>query len=411
HWASQSGTNPDRAAVGLTPEYLAYVIYTSGSTGAPKGVISEHRGLCNQIIDLQKRCDLCADDRLLQFASINFDVSAEEIFCALGTGAALILRTAAWVTGTSDFWTLCHTHQISWVDLTTRFWEQLVDDDSAVVPACLRRMIVGGEAVNGKTILTWFGRNGYRPRLFNAYGPTETTGNATIHEPGPGDLSPKSIGRPMANMRVYLLDRQGQPVPVGVSGELYIGGAGLARGYLNQIGLTAEKFVPDPFSREAGARLYRTGDLVRWRADGQLEFLGRMDHQVKLRGYRIELGEIEAALGEQAGVHQCVVAMREDHRGDKRLVAYVVREEGWTWTVSELREQLQKKLPEYMVPGAFVELDHLPVTSNGKLNRKALPEPEGNISQGYEAPVGEIETILARLWAELLHVEKVGRHD
>jgi hypothetical protein len=249
-------------------------------------------------------------------------------------------------------------------------------------------------------------------RFFNLYGPTESTIWASFAECLPGGGKPL-IGRPVANTRLYLLDRHFEPVPVGVAGELFIGGAGVARGYLNQPELTAERFVPDGFSGEAGGRLYRTGDLCRWGEAGELEFLGRLDHQVKVRGFRIELGEVEAALRASAMVQEAVVLAREETPGEKRLVAYVVGSNGALSTTT-LREHLKERLPEYMVPSAFVELAALPLTASGKVDRKALPAPEGlrpELESRYEAPRTPMEAALAQIWSEVLRVEQVGIHD
>jgi hypothetical protein len=249
--------------------------------------------------------------------------------------------------------------------------------------------------------------------LVNNYGPTETTVVATS-----GSIESSapvvSIGRPIANTRVYILDGRGEPVPEGVAGELYIGGAGVARGYLNRPELTAERFLQDPFAQEGGARMYRTGDLGRWLPDGNIQFLGRNDWQVKIRGFRIELGEIEARLAAHPAVREAVVVVvREDSLGDKRLAAYVVLAGEPACTTAELRDYLKQKLPDYMVPAAWVVLPALPLTPNGKLDRKALPAPEAEAysPRGYEAPQGETETILAGLWAEVLKLDRVGRHD
>ncbi len=348
---------------------------------------------------------------MLQFASVTFDASAEEIFGALLSGAALVLRTNAWLAGSREFWALCGSHGVTAASLPTMFWQQLCLDIHEAIPACVRLLIIGGEAVSQVAPPTWFGRPGYRPHLLNTYGPTETAINAAMGELEEAPSRWRSIGRPISNTRIYILDGHGEPVPIGVAGEIYIGGMQVARGYLNRPELTAERFVADPFAGEPGARMYKTGDLGRWLADGNIEFLGRTDFQVKMRGFRIELGEIEARLSEHAGVREAVVVAREDSPGDKRLAAY--------WTGNEelsaegLRAHLAASLPDYMVPAAYMRLDALPLTPNGKLDRKALPAPEGAAfaSRGYEAPRGEAEETLARLWAELLKVERVGRHD
>ncbi|HEV2736834.1 MAG TPA: amino acid adenylation domain-containing protein, partial [Longimicrobiaceae bacterium] len=408
-WAAGPETNPGRGA--LLPEHLAYVIYTSGSTGRPKGVMVTHRAIGRQVAAVQAGFGLRADDRVLQFASVAFDAAVEEIFGALLTGAALVLRTEAWLEGAHAFWSRCGENGVSVADLPTRFWQLLLDEPSAAIPECVRLLAIGGEAVEPAALRAWFGRGGYRPPLLNTYGPTETTVNATLREMVDDPATWRSIGRPVANTRVYLLDARGGPVPVGVAGELYVGGGQVARGYLDRPGLTAGRFVPDPFAREPGARLYRTGDVGRWLPEGSIEFLGRTDFQVKIRGFRIELGEIEARLAEHAAVRDAVVLAREDAPGDRRLVAYCLADEGLD--VESLRAHLAGRLPSYMVPAAIVRLDAFPVTAGGKVDRRALPAPEGDAgaARGFEAPESETEQALADIWAEVLRAERVGRRD
>ncbi|TCK33795.1 amino acid adenylation domain-containing protein [Paraburkholderia sp. BL8N3] len=400
--------------VPVAPTDLAYVIYTSGSTGLPKGVMIEHRGVCNQIAALRQRYALIEQDRILQFASIAFDMSVEEIFGALLVGATLVLRDDSWIDGTGAFIKRCTENGITVANLPTSFWQQLAQDHAQTLPASLRQVMIGGEAVTTRALAAWFARPGHLPRLFNAYGPTETTVNASIHEPTRDAHSNLSIGAPVANTRLYILDTNRQPVPVGVSGELYIGGAGVARGYLNRAELTAERFLDDPFSATRGARMYRTGDLVRWFADGSVEYLGRNDHQVKIRGFRIELGEIEACLARHAQVREAVVVARDSGAGDKLLVAYCTMVNASPPTTAEaLRAHVQANLPEYMVPSAYVQLDALPLTPNRKLDRNALPAPQADayVRRGYEAPQGEVEEQLTHIWQTLLGVEQIGRHD
>jgi amino acid adenylation domain-containing protein len=415
-WMGRSHANPDPAVQGLRSSHLAYVIYTSGSTGQPKGVMVEHAGLCNLVTAHIERICLRQQSRVLQFASVAFDVCVEEVFGTLAAGATLILRSEAWLAGAQEFWTLCEQYQVSVVDLSMLFWEQCIHDAHPIA-GCVKQIIVGGEAVSSRAMQAWFQRGGHRPRLLNAYGPTETTVNATMHEPRDTPDDWRVIGRPIANTSIYILDTAGQPVPVGVAGELYIGGAGVARGYLNRPELTEERFGVDPFAREAGlahARMYKTGDLGRWLADGTIEFLGRNDYQVKIRGFRIELGEIEARLAQHAGVKEAVVLARQDSVAEKRLVAYYTLAQGQQEADAEaLRAHVLQALPEYMVPAAYVRLEQLPLTPNGKLDRKALPAPEGDVyaSKAYEAPQGPIEESLARIWQELLKVERVGRND
>ncbi|MBM7127908.1 non-ribosomal peptide synthetase, partial [Dyella mobilis] len=415
-WSTQSPSNPDAAVLGLHSRHLAYVIYTSGSTGKPKGVMIEHAAVCHQISALQASYGYEKHDRILQFASVSFDASIEEIFGALLTGASLVLRTQAWLTSVDDFIDNCALHQITVTSLPTSFWSQLVNTEGRkALPNTLRLMVIGGEEASAATLKAWCSQEGYRPELMNSYGPTETTVNATLQKIRPeGPWG--SIGRPIANTRIYLLDANRQLAPLGAAGEIYIGGAGVARGYLNRQELTAERFLPDPFSLQADARMYRSGDLARYLPDGNLEFLGRNDHQVKIRGFRIEPGEIEVRLAEHPLVREAVVIPREDIPGDKRLVAYVTMTEsgrGQNEFVSTLRAHLSTQLPNYMVPAAFVPLESLPLTPNGKLDRKALPAPDSDAyaRSTYQAPQGETERALAALWEELLGVESVGRND
>jgi non-ribosomal peptide synthetase component F len=271
-------------------------------------------------------------------------------------------------------------------------------------------ILVGGESIEKSDWLMLQQEDAIR--AFNVYGPTECTVDASIGKLTKFDPTPH-IGRPIANTQIYILDQHLQPVPLGVTGEIYIGGAGVARGYLNRPELTAERFIADPFSHKAGARLYKTGDLGRYLADGNIEYLGRNDFQVKIRGFRIELGEIEAKLAACSGVREAVVIAREDQPGDKRLVAYLLAEEGVTLVAGELRAELATSLAEYMLPAAFVNLECFPLTPNGKLDRRALPAPDqaSLVTRGYEAPIGEVEQTLAMIWQDLLGIDRVGRHD
>ncbi|HEX7814032.1 amino acid adenylation domain-containing protein [Dyella sp.] len=405
-WASLSRERPQ--VEGLDSRRLAYVIYTSGSTGQPKGVMVEHRQVCHQVTALRHAYQFTADDRLLQFASIAFDMSVEEIFPALLTGATLVLRTDACLESPAAFAAFCAVHQLTYLNLPSTFWAQLaLAQPELELPVCLRQVSAGGDAMSLAAASAWLRRQSHRPALFNAYGPTETTVNATmLAVDRPMEVS--CIGRPIANTRAYLLDAYRQPVPVGAVGELYIGGAGVARGYLDRPQLTMERFLSDPFSPVADARMYRTGDLARFLPDGNIEFLGRNDHQVKIRGYRIELGEIETRLANHRQVHEAVVLARgESH--DRRLVAYVVGD----GDANDLRAHLAVELPPYMIPSAFVRLDAFPLTPNGKLDRKALPEPDeaAFAHRAYEAPRDGIEASLAQLWCQLLDLARVGRHD
>ncbi|HEU4556219.1 MAG TPA: amino acid adenylation domain-containing protein, partial [Longimicrobium sp.] len=399
-WASQRETNPARG--GLAPEHPAYVIYTSGSTGRPKGVLVPHRGVCNVAVAQQRAFGVGPDGRVLQFASLSFDAAASELFMALVSGAALCVAPREELLPGPGLLALLRRHAVTMVTLPPSALAALPVED---LPA-LRTLTVAGEALPAELAARW----GARHRLLNLYGPTE----ATIWSTGAECTDPArkpDIGGPIANVRAYVLDAGAEPLPVGVPGELYVGGAGVARGYLGRPGLTAERFVPDPFGREPGARLYRTGDVCRWLPKGRLEFLGRTDHQVKVRGFRIELGEVEARLREHPDVREAVVLAREDVPGERRLVAYWVG--GEEVEAEVLRSHLGERLPEHMVPAAFVRLDALPLTPNGKLDRKALSAPEDDsFARGaYEAPLGEMESALAEIWAEVLGLERVGRHD
>ncbi|WP_213942324.1 amino acid adenylation domain-containing protein, partial [Pseudomonas sp. dw_612] len=405
--AVQWADSPDGDAplAELTARHLAYVIYTSGSTGQPKGVMVEHCSVVNQVSFMARECALGEGDRFLQFASFAFDVAVEEVFATLLSGAALVLRDDQWLRSPKDFLAHCSAQAVTVMDLPTAFWQSVTVDRHLSIPPTLRQIIIGGEALSEDALARWFEREGHRPALVNAYGPTEATVNATLaHLNGPCDWS--HIGRPTANTHLYVLDDQGEPVPLGVAGELWIGGAGVARGYLNRDDLNTRHFHTSRFVD--GDRLYRTGDRVRYLSDGTLQFQGRSDFQVKLRGFRIELGEIEAALREHPQVREAAVLAREEQAGEKRLVAYVVPTQSTQpESAQSLRTHLQARLPDYMVPAAYVTLASLPLTTNGKLDRQALPVPQEDAyaRHGYEAPQGEVEVALAALWQEVLGVE------
>ncbi|EQB97766.1 hypothetical protein B738_29066, partial [Photorhabdus temperata subsp. temperata M1021] len=405
----QLDSNPQVSA--LTPQHLAYVIYTSGSTGQPKGVMVEHQAIYQRYLGFNDTYAVTAQDRVLQFAAFAFDVSVEDFFSSLCNGATLVLRDDSWLASIPEFIALTRQYRITVVSLPTLFWSELAARDTGLpLPDCLRLIIIGGEAVKKNAIQDWFRQEGHRPRLLNGYGPTENVVTVTYKDVlSPADAH--SIGRPAKNARIYLLDQYGQPVPLGCIGEMYIGGVGVARGYLNQPELSAERFIRDPFSPVAGARMYRTGDLARYLPDGDLAFLGRNDEQVKIRGFRIELGEIETRLLEHPAVQEAAVLAREDGQ-DKRLVAYVVAAAN-DGLVARLREHLSAILPDYMIPAAFVRLDTFPQTPNGKQDRRALPAPgeEAFARQVYEAPQGEAEIALAAIWCEVLGIEQISRHD
>ncbi|KAF9394391.1 hypothetical protein CPC16_011446, partial [Podila verticillata] len=397
----RANTNP--SVPGLTARHLAYVIYTSGSTGTPKGVMVQHRNVVN-LAQAQIACfEVRADSRVLQFASFSFDASVSEIVMTFSSGAALFLPPD---TARRDQHALCNyltSHAITHATLPPALLQNGAELFKLSIPLTL---ILAGEAPSATLIQTLSEQH----IVFNAYGPTEASVCATAWRSS-RDFSAQiiPIGQPIANTRLYLLDTYGQPVPLGAVGELYIGGAGVARGYLNRPELTAERFVRDPFSDKDDARMYKTGDLARYRPDGNLEFVGRNDHQVKLRGFRIELGEIEACLAQHPQVRDAaVLALGE--ASDKRLIAYVVAEPDES-LASTLRAHVATRLPEYMVPAAFMRLDAFPLTPNGKLDRRALPAPEFISDHCYRSPRTPQERTLAELFTEVLGVPRVGVDD
>src|SRR5450830_1803363 len=447
-WQDESVQNPE--VPGLTSAHLAYLIYTSGSTGLPKGVMIEHRNTVNFLTwahaafehaALQTHyhavlpadtapvgagllaisSDQAAQDslasspasRLLQGSaldttlfstSLNFDLAVYECFAPLTSGGSIDV--------VKNVLELQHgEHDIGLINTVPSALKALLEVDG--LPESVHTVNVAGEALKRSLVESLFEQTGVQ-RLCNLYGPSETTTYSNWVSMDREDGFAPHIGKPVGNTQFYLLDEHQQPVPLGVPGEIYIGGAGVARGYLNRDDLTAERFLKDPFSQDASARMYRTGDLGRYLPDGNIEYLGRNDDQVKIRGFRIELGEIDARLARHPAVHEAVVMAREDVPGDKRLVAHYTLSAGQTLVdIEALRSHLQEQLPEYMVPAIYVLLEAMPLTPNGKLDRKALPTPDGDalIRRGYEAPQGETETTLARIWMQLLNVEQVGRHD
>ncbi|MBD2493305.1 non-ribosomal peptide synthetase [Nostoc sp. FACHB-280] len=435
--------------------HLAYIIYTSGSTGKPKGVMIEHRSLQNFVLTAIDKYGINAQDKVLQFASVCFDTSIEEIFPCLCVGATLVLRTEAMLNSSDDFWQCCQKSQLTVLDLPTAYWHQLVAElqpQDSRIPASLRTVIIGGEEAQLEKVQRWHSSIAHlepSPQLFNSYGPTEATVVTTLERLTP-ELTSISIGKLISNAQLYVLDQYLQPLPIGVPGELHIGGAGLARGYWQRPELTAEKFIE--FSSPTPLKLYKTGDLVRLRKDGNLEYLGRVDNQVKIRGFRIELGEIEAVLRQHPQVSQAVVIAHEEVPGQKRLVAYVVphypspnlsrqfaqvgkpahatgsptRREAsdippsligkgarGLGSVDELRDFLKQKLPHFMIPAAFMLLESIPMTPNQKVDYRALPTPDFSRSaeDKFAAPRTLIEEKLVAIWSEVLRIENVGIHD
>jgi amino acid adenylation domain-containing protein len=412
--AAESSSNP---SVGSVPGDIAYVIYTSGSTGRPRGVLLSHAGLANYTQAAVGLFDLLPGDRMLQFCSISFDAAVEEIFSTWAAGATLVFRRDDVSLEPSELLGWAAQQGITVMDLPTAYWHEWVyalPSLSQKVPPALRLVIVGGEKSSSEAYSTWNKFVGNRVRWINTYGPAEASVVTTAYEPKlkSGETLPTvlPIGRPVANARVYLLDAQLNPVPVGAPGELHIGGAGVARGYLNLPRMTEEKFIRDVFSKDEdpSARLYKTGDLARYLPSGEIEFLGRRDNQVKIRGFRVEPGEIESALIQHPGVHEAAIVLHEDAADSKRLVGYVVRTQQGTATESDLRKHLQMRLPEYMVPSEFVFLQAMPLTPNGKINRRALPtatlakSDTGFDSAAAATAIDPVQMQLMEIWQELL---------
>jgi amino acid adenylation domain-containing protein/non-ribosomal peptide synthase protein (TIGR01720 family) len=385
----------------LSPLHPAYVIYTSGSTGRPKGVVVDHAGLSAMVASLIRRFDVTRSTRVLQFSSFSFDASVWELGLALFGGGSLVFATDDARTGGQPLVDLLNGQGVTLAALPPVVAGAL--PDGARLPDDLV-MVVAGEACPPEVVARWAGRH----RMFNGYGPTESVLAATVSDPLRTTGRPP-IGRPTDAHRVYVLDGALQPVPVGVVGELYVGG-GLARGYLNRPALTSERFVADPFDPD-GERMYRTGDLVRWHADGQLDYVGRADDQVQVRGFRIELGEIESVLAGHPTVAAAVVIMREDESGDKRLLAYVVPDSPNSADPAELREHVGASLPEYMVPSAVLVLDALPLTPQGKVDRKGLPDVEVAGPSAGRAPRTAVEEILCNVFADVLELPRIGIDD
>ena len=399
---------------GAAADNLAYVIYTSGSTGVPKGAMITHRGLVNYTTWAVEAYDAVAGEGAPVHSPLGFDLTVTSLFTPLLVGRTVeLLVEEHGVEALVE--ALRRTADYSLVKLTPVHLELLAQQLGGEKPvARLRTLVVGGEALFGETLASWWSHSP-DARIVNEYGPTETVVGSCVYvadreRNGTGAVP---IGRPIANTRIDLLDSRLHPVPIGAPGELYIGGAGVARGYLNRPALTAERFVPDPSGSEPGARLYRTGDLATY-AEGELHFLGRNDDQVKIRGFRVELGEIEAVLKQREGVRDAVVLAREDNLGDKRLVAYLIKEEGALSNPEELRRWVGEKLPEHMVPASFVWMTAFPLTANGKVDRRQLPSPDSKrpeLSGAYVAPRNALEQVLAEVWIEILRIDQIGVHD
>ena len=422
-WDPISQGRKDNPVSGVTADNLIYVIYTSGSTGKPKGAMNIHRALCNRLLWMQDAYQLTGEDRILQKTPFSFDVSGWEFFWPLLTGARLVMAKPEGQKDSAYLVSLIAEQEITTMHFVPPMLQVFLEEPGVEQCSSLRRVICSGEALPFELQERFFER--LRAELHNLYGPTEAAIDVTFWQcERESKLRTVPIGRPIANTQIYILSPNFQPVPIGVPGELYIGGVNLARGYLNRPELTREKFIPNPLSDESGDcpesgrrdRLYKSGDLTRFLPDGNIEFLNRIDHQVKIRGFRVELGEIEAVLTGYSAVREAVLIVREDHPGDKRLVAYVVQNSKSEIRnlKSDLRSFLKEKLPDYMVPAAFVILEKLPLTPNGKIDRRALPMPEVSRSDqegGYAVPRNQTEEVLTGIWADVLKLERVGIHD
>ncbi|RML33534.1 non-ribosomal peptide synthetase, partial [Pseudomonas syringae] len=399
NWKGESVANP--LIPDLSSAHLAYLIYTSGSTGLPKGVMIEHRNTVNFLTWAHQSFDSTVLTKTLFSTSLNFDLAVYECFAPLTCGGSVNVVT--------DVLTLQQgEHDVTLINTVPSALKALLE--SGGLSESVHTVNVAGEALKRSLVESLFQQTSVK-RLCNLYGPSETTTYSSWVSMDREQGFVAHIGKPVGNTQFYLLDAQMQPVPLGVPGEIHIGGAGVARGYLNRDDLTAERFLSDPFSKDPNARMYKTGDLGRWLADGNIEYLGRNDDQIKIRGFRIELGEIEVCLARHEALKEAVVIAREDVPGDKRLVAYFTADSELNLDV--LREYLLGQLPDYMVPVAYVRLESLPLTPNGKLDRKALPAPDqmALVSREYEAPQGTTEKAIANIWQDLLGIDQVGRHD
>ncbi len=417
--ATQSTTTP--ASV-VSPGNLAYVIYTSGTTGTPRGVMINHKEVVNRIFAMIEAYKLDANDRVLQFVSLSFDASIEEIFPILTVGGTLIVYQKPTVSLVAELLLECEKFKVTLLHLPAAYWHEMVEELSTLrqnVPASVKTTIVGGESPSLEKLVTWSRLVKHQTKFMNVYGPTETTITSTYFEillevENVSKLKNISIGKPLANTEIYVLDANLQLVQPGIPGEIYIGAAGLARGYLGRPELTAEKFIPHPFSAIPGTRLYKTGDQARYLPDGAIEFLGRVDQQVKIRGNRVELSEIESVLALHPAIRQSIVVAHEEITGVKYLVAYVVLRREQMASVNILQSYVSQHLPNYMVPSAFVFLDKLPLTSNGKIDRHTLPIPEQTrpvMQSNFVAARTPLEELIITAWSRVLGIDQLGVYD
>ena len=401
--AQRSKCNPQHIT---QPDHLAYCIYTSGSTGKPKGVQIEHQSVCNFLRSMQELLNISSQDAFLSLTSLSFDIAVLELMLPLVVGARVVLAPRQVALDNRELLKLIASENISVLQGTPAGLQVLTNNKTLIQPTSLKKILSGGEKLSVSLAKDL---KSIAHEVWNLYGPTECTVWSTAHRIDDSEITP-SIGRPIANTSIYILDEQLHPVPIGIPGELHIGGAGLARSYLNRTELTAEKFIDNPFGE---GRIYKSGDLARYLEDGTIEYIGRIDHQVKVRGFRIELGEIEAALLALPDIQEAVVIAREDTPGDTRLVAYMVTNDA-SFTTDTTRSALRTTLPEYMLPNVFVTLDALPLTPNGKVDRKALPQPDmqrPELTGEYVAPRTSTEQQLAQLWKNILQIDQVGIYD
>jgi amino acid adenylation domain-containing protein len=406
--APSEKTSADNLIGGAGPEDIAYLIYTSGSTGQPKGVAVSHGAVVNFLWSMRHRPGLLASDVMAAVTTISFDIAVLELYLPLLMGAKIELVSRETATDGAALANLIEASGSNVLQATPATWRLLVEAGWRGNPDF--RALCGGEPLPRDLANAILDRAG---ELWNLYGPTETTVWSTVERVERNDV-PISIGGPIANTSIYVLDPTGELAPIGIAGEIHIGGLGVAKGYHRRPALTAERFIPDPLSDRPGARLYRTGDLGCWGADGKLYHLGRLDHQVKIRGFRIELGEVEAALAANATVLQTMVTAAEAQPGDLRLVAYVVYREGEELTASEVRRSLRRTLPDFMVPSLIVALDSMPLSPNGKIDRKALPDPFKTtrpIATEREAPASGLEQKMAEIWRSILAVDAIYAED
>ncbi|HEX7736899.1 MAG TPA: amino acid adenylation domain-containing protein, partial [Ktedonobacteraceae bacterium] len=409
-WRTDSRAIPARPELRVRPEHLAYVIYTSGSTGKPKGVCIPHRAVVNFLTYMHQEFNLDAAERLLSVTALSFDIALLELLLPLMGGARLVLLAQAEVGDGEQITQKMASAGITMIQAVPSLWKLLLETSWPATPRL--KVLSGGEALPQPLARQLVQR---AAAVWNLYGPTETTIWSTLAHIT-NEEAPVGIGRPLANTRIYLLDQRMQLVPVGAVGEIFIGGAGVARGYLHRPDLTAERFIPDLCGSEPGARLYRTGDRARYLEDGTLEYLGRFDEQVKVRGHRIEPGEIEAVLRAVPGVHEAVVVLRAGPPGDDRLVGYVLPtgEQDPAQLLGQLRALLRGQLPGYMQPSALLLVESWPLTPNGKLDRRALPAPESvarPLEEAFVPPATDAEEVLSGIWEDLLNVQRVGMRD